>query len=101
MKRNHVVTNSQKKVVALLLGKLASTISEKKGNDVYYDNVRVLGSDYTTDIFIGFDKVVLYAEPEPASIYWQIAPDGTLDDDALHHIQFPSLGDRVHFFNSL
>lgn len=101
MKTNHNVTPQQAAIAVILLAKLENTINEKAGNDVYYDNIRILGSDYTKDIFINFYKVVLHAEPEPYSIYWQIKPDGTVDDDALHNLEFSTLGDRVHFFNSL
>ena len=101
MKTNHYLTPQQIEVVTILLGKLNQTIDAKRGNDVYYDNIRVLGSDYTPDIFINFEKVVVRADVDVDKIYWQIKPDGTVNDDALHTMQFDTLSDGVHFFNTL
>lgn len=101
MQTSHPMTRKQIEVVAALLAKLHQTIDEKKNNDVFYDNIRVLGSQYTDDVFINFEKIIMRSTADPRDIYWRISPDGSVDDDALHNMQFKTLGDRVHFFNEL
>jgi hypothetical protein len=101
MKTSHPMTKKQVEIVAALLTKLEETIAQKQGNDVFYENIRVLGSHYTYDVFINFEKVIIRSDAEPQNIYWRISPDGKLDDDALRNIEFKTLGDRVHFFNEL
>jgi hypothetical protein len=101
MQTSHPMTDKQVAIVAVLLAKLEDTIKEKEGKDVFYENIRVLGSHYTDDVFINFEKIVIRSDAEPNNIYWRISPDGTLDDDALHNLKFDTLADRVHFFNEL
>lgn len=102
MKADHPLTKKQIAALAVLLNKLQAVIESQITNDVLYSNVRVLGSDYTPDVFINFERIVARADgPDPENIYWKISPDGKLDDDALHHMEFREMADRVHFFNSL
>lgn len=101
MKTSHPITDKQVAIVAALLAKLEETIRQKEGKDVFYDSIRVLGSHYTDDVFINFEKVVIRSDAEPNNIYWRISPNGQLDDDALHNMEFKTLADRVHFFNEL
>jgi len=95
------MTPQQIEVVAMLLAKLNGVIESKKESSVFFENIRVLGSDYTRDIFINFEKVVIRTEADVDNIYWQIKPDGSVDDDALHNMQFDTMSDGVHFFNTL
>ncbi len=69
--------------------------------NVFYENICLLGSHYTDDVFINFEKTVIRSNAEPNNIYWRISPNGSLDDDALHNMEFKTLADRVHFFNEL
>lgn len=101
MRTNHYVSPTQIEVVNLLLHKLNDTIIEKSGNDVMYSDIKVLGSDYTPDVFIHFEKTILKDDGEQLEIYWKITPEGELDDDALHNMYFKEISDRVHFFDSL
>jgi hypothetical protein len=101
MKTDHPLTQDQIAVTLILLEKLNQVIEEKKDNDIIYQDIKVLGSDYTRDIFIHFEKIIMKTEPDPDTIYWKISPDGTLDDDALHNMEFESMSDKVHFFNQL
>ncbi|MEA5111645.1 hypothetical protein SDC9_17717 [bioreactor metagenome] len=101
MRANHPITQQQLEVAVMLLNKLKNIIGQRKMDDVLYRNIKVLGSDYTTDIFINFEKVVLKDGADPHDIYWKISETGQLDDDALHTMEFNTMADKVHFFNEL
>lgn len=77
--------------------------SENKGlSGVRKPTFEVLTSPYSDDIFLKEEKIEIINEyPGEVTLYHQVKQDGTLIKDVATNLEFQTLADRVHFFNSL
>lgn len=101
MKADHFLSNMQIEVIYLLLDKINKTIEETQFLDLSYSDIKVLGSDYTTDVFVSFVKTNTGASQSTETFYWGVDVNGNLNDNAFKTMQFNNIADKVHFFNSL
>ena len=101
MKTDHPVTQIQKQIVKEIIDRLHK--ENNQNNNALYKNIKVLGSDYSNEIFIAFDKFSPdwnKGEPGFKKKYLGISINGKIDYEVLKR-KFNNLSDRVHFFNSL
>ena len=99
--RKHPLSKKQNIIISILLNKIQ--LEDQKQKDVIYENIKVLGSDYTNLVFISFLKIGISSsgEADEKKIYWSIDVDGEVNDNAMQTMDFQTLADKVHFFNTL
>lgn len=97
----HPLTNDQKIILELLLNQIKD--AEKLDPTTIYNDIFVLGSDYCDCVFIRFIKIGIgdNGDPYEKTIHWGIESDGHLNDNPVQTMDFKTLSDRVHFFNTL
>jgi hypothetical protein len=99
--RKHPLSNRQKIVLSILLKKLK--MEDEKQTSIFYNDIKVLGSDYTDIVFVYFSRISIgeSGEGEERKLYWSVDIDGEVNDNAVQTMEFETLSDRVHFFNTL
>jgi len=100
MKNNHPSSKEQRQIVAEIVAKLVS--ENNKDNHIYQD-IRVLGSDFSNDVFINYSKITPdwnNNRPKEEIKYISISLKGKIDYKA-NKMEFKTVPDRVHFFNNL
>lgn len=104
IKTNHPFTVAQLKKLNEELSLISDTqIIGLKGVSIpgkkNFDDIRILHSPYLLDIFLSFSDL---SDPErPKFETFGIKANGAIDKKIRQTMEFETLSDRVHFFNTL
>ncbi len=94
----HPVTNIQKE-------KAKTILNYYKENNTTYENHEqptLLGSNYTDSIFVKTTKITTDGDNiHTKTVYTEIQINGQMNYDLLNTMEFKTLADKVHFFNTL
>lgn len=75
----------------------ATNLKGLPGKNGYFD-IQILSSPYTTDVFLSFWEKEFNG---PKNYMYSINTQGQLNQKPKSSLEFQTLADRVHFFNTL